>query len=62
MSVMVLLALGVVVVVVIAVVGFHLEQKRRDRVLAYALGRAWRYDRRGPVAGGRLAGRAVRGG
>jgi hypothetical protein len=47
-SVMVLLALGVVVVVVIAVVGFHLEQKRRDRVLAYALGRAWRYDGEDP--------------
>jgi hypothetical protein len=43
-SEMVLVVLGLAVVAVVAVVGFQLEQKRRDRVLAYALGRGWRYD------------------
>ena len=36
------------VAVVVAVVGFQLEQKRRDRVLAYALRRSWRYDGEDP--------------
>lgn len=44
MSGMVLFVLGLAAVAVVAVVGFQLEQKRRDRVLAYALGRGWRYD------------------
>jgi len=39
----VLAVLGLVVVVVVAVVGYQLEQKRRDRILAYALGRGWLY-------------------
>ena len=48
MSDLVLLVVGVVVLVVVAVVGYQLEQKRRDRVLAYALGRAWRFDGEDP--------------
>ena len=39
---------GLVLVVTVAVVGFHLEQKRRERVLAFALGRAWLYEAEDP--------------
>jgi hypothetical protein len=35
---------GLAVVVTVAVVAFNLEQKRRERVLAFALGRGWLYE------------------
>lgn len=44
MSLSLLLVIGVVVVVTVAVVGYRLEQKRRDRVMAYALSRAWTFE------------------
>jgi hypothetical protein len=44
----VLALLGLVVVGTVAVVGWRTEQKRRDRVLAFALGRAWLYEAEDP--------------
>ena len=49
MDPMVLAVLGLAVVGAVAVVGYRLEQKRRERVLAYALGRGWRYDGEDPA-------------
>ena len=40
--------LGLAVVVAVAVIGWRLEQKRRDRVLAYALARAWLFEAEDP--------------
>ena len=40
--------LGLVVVGTVAVIGWRLEQKRRDRVLADALGRAWLFEAEDP--------------
>jgi hypothetical protein len=46
---MVLAVLGLAVVVTVAVVAYRLDQNRRERVLAYALGRGWRYDGENPA-------------
>jgi len=44
----VLVVLGLAVVVTVAVLGWRMEQKRRERVLAFALGRAWLYEAEDP--------------
>ena len=49
MDPMVLAVLGLVVVVAIAVAGYRMEQKRRDRIMAYALGRGWLFVAENPA-------------
>lgn len=51
-----LLAIGIVAVIAALVVGYLLEQKRRERLMAFCLGRGWSYVGADPLLAERFTG------